>query len=73
MPQGRIEHVNLTVTDIERSAALFEKLLERYTATGKLGESHVVADAIEFLLSDKSSFISGAAIPIQGGQHSRLY
>jgi catechol 2,3-dioxygenase-like lactoylglutathione lyase family enzyme len=25
--QGRIEHVNLTVTDIERSAALFEKLL----------------------------------------------
>ena len=25
--QGRIEHVNLTVSDIERSAALFEKLL----------------------------------------------
>ena len=27
MIQGRIEHVNLTVTDIERSAELFEKLL----------------------------------------------
>jgi catechol 2,3-dioxygenase-like lactoylglutathione lyase family enzyme len=27
MSQGRIEHVNLTVTDIERSAALFESLL----------------------------------------------
>jgi len=27
MTQGRIEHVNLTVTDIERSADLFEKLL----------------------------------------------
>lgn len=27
MPEGRIEHVNLTVSDIERSAALFEKLL----------------------------------------------
>jgi catechol 2,3-dioxygenase-like lactoylglutathione lyase family enzyme len=27
MPQGRIEHVNLTVTDIERSAGFFEKLL----------------------------------------------
>ena len=27
MAQGRIEHVNLTVSDIERSAALFEKLL----------------------------------------------
>jgi NAD(P)-dependent dehydrogenase (short-subunit alcohol dehydrogenase family) len=57
----------------EAEPALFEKLLERYTATGKLGESHVVADAIEFLLSDRASFISGAAIPIQGGQHSRLY
>ncbi len=57
----------------EAEPALFEKLLERYTATGKLGESHVVADAIEFLLSDKSSFISGAAIPVQGGEHSRLY
>ena len=27
MTQGRIEHVNLTVTNIERSADLFEKLL----------------------------------------------
>jgi glyoxylase I family protein len=27
MSQGRIEHVNLTVSDIERSAALFGKLL----------------------------------------------
>ena len=27
MSKGRIEHVNLTVTDIERSAAFFEKLL----------------------------------------------
>ena len=57
----------------EAEPALFEKLLERYTATGKLGESHVVGDAIEWLLSDKSSFVSGAAIPVQGGQHSRLY
>ena len=27
MTQGRIEHVNLTVSDVERSAGLFEKLL----------------------------------------------
>jgi len=27
MGQGRIEHVNLTVSDIERSAAFFERLL----------------------------------------------
>jgi A-factor type gamma-butyrolactone 1'-reductase (1S-forming) len=57
----------------EAEPALFEKLLERYTASGQLGESHVVADAIEFLLSEQSSFMSGAAIPVQGGEHSRLY
>ncbi len=27
MPHGKIEHVNITVSDIDRSAALFEKLL----------------------------------------------
>ena len=57
----------------EAEPALFEKLLERYTASGKIGESHVIGDAIEFLLSDKSSFINGAALPVQGGEHSRLY
>jgi NAD(P)-dependent dehydrogenase (short-subunit alcohol dehydrogenase family) len=57
----------------EAEPALFEKLLERHTATGQLGESHVVADTIEWLLSDKSSFVSGAAIPVQGGERSRLY
>ena len=66
-------HSEMVDPYVKAEPALFEKLLERYTATGKLGESHVVADAIEFLLSDQSSFISGAAIPVQGGEHSRLY
>lgn len=66
-------HSEMVDPYVAAEPALFEKLLERYTAMGQLGESHVVADAIEFLLSDKSSFISGAAIPIQGGEHSRLY
>ena len=38
--QGRIEHVNLTVTDIERSAALFEKLLgwrQRWRGASQFG------------------------------------
>jgi A-factor type gamma-butyrolactone 1'-reductase (1S-forming) len=66
-------HSEMVDPYFEAEPALSEKLLERYTATGKLGESHVVSDAIEWLLSDKSSFVSGAAIPVQGGQHSRLY
>ncbi len=40
MSQGRIEHVNLTVSDIERSAALFERLLgwhERWRGEAQRG------------------------------------
>jgi len=48
MSQGRIEHVNLTVTDIGRSAALFEKLLgwrQRWRGAATGGETiHVGED-----------------------------
>lgn len=40
MSQGRIEHVNITVSNAERSAALFTKLLgwhERWRGESKLG------------------------------------
>ena len=40
MPTGRIEHVNITVSDPERSAALFERLLgwkERWRGASQLG------------------------------------
>ena len=40
MAHGRIEHVNITVTDPERSARLFEQLLgwkERWSGPSKLG------------------------------------
>jgi catechol 2,3-dioxygenase-like lactoylglutathione lyase family enzyme len=49
MRQGRIEHVNLTVSDIERSAALFEQLLgwhERWRGEAQNGGEtiHVVEE-----------------------------
>src|SRR6187551_2998960 len=40
MSQGRIEHVNLTVSDIERSAALFQALLgwrQRWRGASMMG------------------------------------
>ena len=40
MPKGQLEHANLTVTDPERSAKLFEKLLgwhERWRGPSALG------------------------------------
>jgi NAD(P)-dependent dehydrogenase (short-subunit alcohol dehydrogenase family) len=53
--------------------ALFEKLLTRHSAMKRLGESDEVAVAIAWLLSPAASFINGVALPIQGGDMSRLY
>jgi NAD(P)-dependent dehydrogenase (short-subunit alcohol dehydrogenase family) len=39
----------------------------------RLGESQEVADAVEWLLSGQSSFVNGTAIPIDGGETTRLY
>jgi NAD(P)-dependent dehydrogenase (short-subunit alcohol dehydrogenase family) len=56
----------------EAEPVLFEKILDRHSAMNRLGESQEVADAIEWLLSDRSSFVNGAAIPVDGGPTSRL-
>jgi catechol 2,3-dioxygenase-like lactoylglutathione lyase family enzyme len=50
MPVGQIEHANLTVTDPERSARFFERLLgwrERWRGPSQLGGStiHVGSDS----------------------------
>lgn len=52
---------------------LFAKIVNRHSAMNRLGESHEVADAIEWLLSARSSFVNGAAIPLDGGETTRLY
>lgn len=53
MPKGQIEHANLTVSDPERSAKLFEKLLgwhERWRGPSQMGgETIHVGDATTYL------------------------
>ena len=34
---------------------------------GRLGESKEIADAVVWLCSDEASFVTGAAIPVDGG------
>ncbi|MAF65586.1 MAG: dehydrogenase [Planctomycetes bacterium] len=53
------------------SAALPEGVLERArseTATGRLGRVEDVAAAVLFLLSEQAAHITGAVLPVDGGQ-----
>ncbi|XP_018802389.1 PREDICTED: uncharacterized protein LOC108977241 [Bactrocera latifrons] len=55
------------------SEADYAKYLEHSKSThalGRVGEPKEVADAIIFLASDSSSFITGATLPIDGGKHA---
>lgn len=65
-------HSEMVDPYVEAEPALFEKILDRHSAMKRLGESQEVADAIAWLLSPRSSFVNGVAIPIDGGPTSRL-
>lgn len=52
--------------------AVPEKIREQIVAqipVGRLGGTHEVAHLVSFLASDKTSFITGANLSINGGQH----
>jgi len=43
------------------------RMIERITPLGHMGSADDIANAVEFLCSDKSSFISGQSILVDGG------
>lgn len=66
-------HSEMVDPYVEAERELFAKVVSRHSAMNRLGESQEVADAIAWLLSSQSSFVNGAAIPIDGGETTRLY
>nr|XP_014101334.1 3-oxoacyl-[acyl-carrier-protein] reductase FabG-like [Bactrocera oleae] len=75
----RVNVVNpgLIVTSFHKRLGMspeeYAKHLEHSKSThalGRVGQAKEVADAIIFLASDNSSFITGATLPIDGGKHA---
>ena len=52
---------------------LMKPVIDQFSASGRLGESDEVADAIAFLCSHSARFINGAELTVDGGDRVRLY
>jgi len=58
--------------DTDMVRAVPEKVLEKIIATipvGRLGYASDIARAVQFLVSDDATFITGSTLSINGGQH----
>ena len=70
-PHGiRIHAVAPGLVDTQLIEALDEATRESIAAShslGRIAQPEEIADAVVFLLSGKSSFITGIALPVDGG------
>lgn len=57
--------------DVSREDALREE--GRLAPLGRIGQAGEVADLVAYLLSDAASYLTGAAIPVDGGATARCY
>jgi NAD(P)-dependent dehydrogenase (short-subunit alcohol dehydrogenase family) len=53
---------------LERAGAEAQRLAGQSVPMGRIGSTAEVADVVLWLCSDKSSFVTGATVPIDGGQ-----
>jgi len=66
-------HSEMVDPIVEAVPDLLAKVIAGNSAMNRLGEADEVAEVVAWLLSGSSSFVNGAAIPINGGPKRRLY
>ncbi|MFT8721594.1 MAG: SDR family oxidoreductase [Acetobacter malorum] len=54
-------------TDMNPNTGDVAKLISSFVATGKYGTVHDIASMVSFLASPKAGYITGAALPVDGG------
>jgi NAD(P)-dependent dehydrogenase (short-subunit alcohol dehydrogenase family) len=53
--------------------AATQATMESFSVLGRMGKASEIAAAVAFLLSDEASFITGSALPVEGGATARSY
>jgi len=67
---GTIE-TGLTTDMLDQGDGAMRRLYEAETPLGEIGSAEDVAAAVAFLASDDSRYVTGTAIPVDGGQMLR--
>jgi NAD(P)-dependent dehydrogenase (short-subunit alcohol dehydrogenase family) len=66
-------HSEMVDPFVESSPELMKKLVGKYSAMNRIGESVEIAEAITWLCSDAARFVNGAVLPLDGGDTARMY
>lgn len=66
-------HSEMVTPYLDSAPEFFAQAIARHSAMDRVGESDEVAEAVCWLLSEQSSFITGVALPVQGGEAKRMY
>ena len=66
-------HSEMVDPILEGAADVMQQVVARHSAMNRVGEASEVAEAIAWLLSGRASFVNGVALPIEGGETSRLF
>ncbi len=66
-------HSEMVDPYMDAAPGLMNAVVARHSSMDRLGEAAEAAEAIVWLCSDASSFVNGAALPVDGGDSPRLY
>ena len=66
-------HSEMVDPFVEEASELMARVIAGNSAMNRLGGADEVAEVVAWLLSGSSSFVNGAAIPIDGGPKAKLY
>ena len=72
MPDNMIRETEMLMAGFEGSSAAFEMLTDCHPV-GQIGQPEDVAEAALFLASDKTSFLSGSILTMDGAVGARLH